>query len=107
MSQIIRINSSSGSLLIEADGIETRQRASSSQNVIDKLDIMFDILLQDQIVKHCELFTGAFNKLKEMEKPPTKASAEFGLKFNGEGNLYVVKVAAEANFKINFEWKLD
>jgi hypothetical protein len=36
-----------------------------------------------------------------------KANTEFGLQFNGEGNVYVAKVGAQANFKITFEWEFQ
>ena len=106
MSQILKMDSSYGSLLIESEGNQVRQRGRDHKNVIKKLDIMLEKVLQEQIVIQCELFTDVFKELKELEKKPKKAKIEFGLKINGEGNIYVVKTTAEANFKINFEWEL-
>jgi hypothetical protein len=43
--------------------------------------------------------------VKTQTIPPKKAQAEFGLQFNGEGNVYVAKVGAQSSFKISFEWE--
>ena len=48
------------------------------------------------------------NTFKKLEKnaAPHKVTAEFGVKVNGEGNVFVVKSSAEASLKIVAEWNL-
>ncbi len=74
---------------------------------VTKVDQFFDELLIEEIVQNCNALTKAFVKLKkENDIPPSKAHAEFGLKFSSEGNIYVTKVSGEGNFKISVDWDL-
>jgi len=73
--------------------------------VIAKIDQALDTMIQNQIAEHCKMLISAFEQVKQQAIPPKKAQAEFGLQFNGEGNVYVAKVGAQASFKISFEWE--
>ena len=87
-------------------GAATRASASKRSRVLDRLDAGLDRVIQHQIIEHCKLLEGAFEELGKHSIPPSKASAEFGLQVNGEGNVFVAKVAGQASFKIAFEWSL-
>jgi len=43
----------------------------------------------------------------EPEHSPNRISAEFGLKFSGGGNVYIVKSTAECSLKIRVEWEIN
>ena len=74
---------------------------------VREVDQFFDELIIEEIVQNCNILTKAFMKLKQdNEISPSKAHAEFGLKFSGEGNVYVTKVSGESNFKISVDWEL-
>jgi hypothetical protein len=38
---------------------------------------------------------------------PSKATLEFGLRFSGEGSIYVVKAIGEATLKVTVEWNFQ
>lgn len=80
-------------------------RRGGEEKVLRKIDRALDTMIQDQIVEHCHMLVGAFEQIKTHDIPPKKANAEFGLQFNGEGNVYVAKVGAQSSFKISFEWE--
>ncbi|MCP4216174.1 MAG: hypothetical protein GY765_16115 [bacterium] len=106
MPEFIEMNMGSGKVLVEAAASDNRTvRSGPGENIIKKFDKALDTVLQHQIVDHCKILAGAFEQLKEQPIHPQKATAEFGLQFNGEGNIYVTKVGAQASFKVSFEWE--
>jgi len=77
-----------------------------NEGVIKKLDKAFDTLIQNEIIEHCRILSSAFEQLKEQDISPKKATAEFGLQFNAEGNIYVAKISSQSSFKVSFEWEI-
>lgn len=74
---------------------------------VKKVERFFDERLIEGIVRNCDVLTKAFIELKaQSEIPPSTAHVEFGLKFTGEGNVYITKFAGEANFRISVDWDL-
>jgi inner membrane protein involved in colicin E2 resistance len=53
-----------------------------------------------------ENISETFKNKIDKDLAPDKIELEFGLKVSGEGNIYVVKSAAEASLKITAEWKI-
>lgn len=95
-----------GAILVEVPEGEGIQEVGTIEEAIEKMDKAFDRLVQHEIVENCKVLVSAFERLKKQPLPPRKALAEFGLQFNREGNVYLVKAAANANFKISLEWEL-
>lgn len=68
-------------------------------------DKYFSEIVQNEIVEYCKILTSSFEKLKLQSVPPKKVAAEFGIQATGEGDVYLAKVSANANFKISIEWE--
>ncbi len=94
-----------GTVLVEVPEEEGIQRVGKGKKILEAADKVFDRLVQNEIVENCKVLVGAFEQLKEHSIPPRKATAEFGLQFNSEGNIYVVKASGQASFKISVEWE--
>jgi hypothetical protein len=112
MSKFIKVKVGQETLLVEVTRENQRYdgdvyRSGGEENsTVEKLDQMLDRVIQKQIVEHCKILMVAFEQLKTQPIPPKKASAEFGLQFNAEGNVYVAKVGSQSTFRISFEWEL-
>lgn len=109
MSQIIKMNAQNGeSILVEVDEAKPTLQPISKKpsREIQSLDRLFDQITSDQIVNTCVGILDGFRRLRDHEPCPQKASAEFGLQFNIEGNAYVVKASTDASIKITIEWSL-
>jgi hypothetical protein len=85
---------------------ESEGKVGKLMDALDVVDQAFDHLVQNEITEYCNILIGAFENVKGLPIPPKKAQAEFGLQCNGEGNVYIAKISAQANFKIAFEWEL-
>lgn len=115
MAQLIEMKMRDSTILIETteeieesnkyDGYYKEGQRGNKEKVLSKIDRALDTVIQKQIVEHYKMLIGAFEQVKTQSIPPKKARAEFGLQFNGEGNVYVAKVGAQSNFKISFEWE--
>lgn len=95
--KIVRIEVSSAS----EDGKVNKEKT------LEMLDKAFDRIVQNEIIEYCNILVGAFEQLKEQSIPPKKAHAEFGIQGSAEGNVYLAKIAAQANFKVCLEWDLS
>ena len=112
MSKLVKMKLGDSTVLVEApddvqpvDGGNT-QLSIMGNDVVDALDKTYDELVQNEIVENCRVLTLAFEKLKEQSIVPSKATAEFGLQFTGEGNIYLVKASAQASITVTMEWQL-
>jgi hypothetical protein len=107
MAQLVKMKiGNSGTILIEVSEEDIGfEKTSRGTDVIKEVDEAFDAVIQHEIVENCRVLLGAFDQLKRQALPPAKATAEFGLKFTAEGNVYVVKTTAEASFKVSIEWQ--
>lgn len=114
MAELVQMKMGQGTILVEVtDKGKTVQDFSGhyqddvergENKVLVKIDQALDTMIQDQIVEHCKMLAGAFEQIKKQTIAPKKAHAEFGLQFNGQGNVYVAKVGAQSSFKISFDW---
>ena len=112
MSKLVKMKLGNRTVLVEApDDVQPADGgyaplSITGNDVVGALDKTYDELVQNEIVENCRVLTLAFEKLKEQSIAPTKATAEFGLQFTGEGNIYLVKASAQASITITVEWQL-
>ena len=70
------------------------------------------VQVSGSVEKNLDRLVGAVKPLSEslleaiqsLEKKPDSISAEFGLSFNAEGNIFVVKASGEASLKVTLTW---
>ncbi len=107
MPKFVKMKLGQGSALIEiAEAQQEIYRSDdSTDGVLDRLDKALDKVIQHQIVEHCKLLEGAFEQLKQRPIRPKKASAEFGLQCNAQGDIFIAKAGGQASFKVSFEWE--
>lgn len=115
MAQLVQMKMGKGTVWVEVteevdqskkyETYDENAPRGGEEKIIAKIDQALDSMIQNQIAEHCKMLVGAFEQVKQQAIPPKKATAEFGLQFNGEGNVYVAKVGAQASFKISFEWE--
>ena len=82
------------SILIEVSDVE------GEGSVVQAGPLTFEEMLK-KIKPFCE---SIINNFKELSVKPNSASAEFGVKISGEGNLFIVKASGEATLKITLNW---
>jgi hypothetical protein len=103
--KVSKVNADATVLVEVPEGGSGFKPVGKAGDLIKEVDASFDNVVQHEIVENCRVLLGAFEQLKTHGTPPAKATAEFGLKFTAEGNVYVVKTSAEASFKITVEWQ--
>lgn len=107
MGTLIKMQRSSGDvILVEGDSNQRVSRSNIIEKIIEKLDVKFCKIMENEIYENCKMIEASFKKLEDLDNKPSKASAEFGLQFSTEGNIYVTKVTGNCNFKITMEWSL-
>ena len=93
--------------------IETDEEAAEAAVVPERVGVLkkaekfipFE-KVSDTIRAYCTGLVKTFKGL-EPEHSPNRISAEFGLKFSGEGNVYIVKSTAECSLKVRVEWEIN
>ncbi len=105
---IIKTKLSNGeSVLIEVSTDSGDGKIGRIKEPIEIIDKEFDKFIQNQIIEHCSILVGSFEELKKQAVPPKKVTVEFGIQTNAEGNVYLAKISAQANFKISVEWNFE
>jgi len=94
-------------VFIEVSSDSSDGKVSKVKKTMEFVDEAFDKLVQNEITEYCNILVGAFEDLKKQAIPPKKANAEFGLQGSAEGNVYLAKISAQANFKVSLEWELS
>ncbi len=94
-------------ILVEIPEDAGLHKVGKLEKVLDATGKAFDQLVQTEIVENCKVLVGAFEQLKGQSLPPKKATAEFGLQFTAEGNIYMVKASGQATIKISFDWEIS
>lgn len=94
-------------VFVEISSASGDGKVGKAKKAIQAVDEAFDKLIQNEITEYCNILVGAFENLKKQPIPPKKANAEFGIQGGVEGNVYLAKIAAQANFKISLEWNLS
>jgi len=108
MPQLVKMKvGDSEEILVEIPESTDFYNVSRGSDILEKLDRAFDEAVQNTIVENTRVIIGAFEKLRQEHLKPVKASAEFGLQFTAEGNVYLVKTAAQASIKVSFEWQFS
>ena len=92
--------------------------AGDSKIMIESTDIIYDSTvvpaggpqleknLNKMLEKLHPLCESIVTTFEGLAKKPESGSAEFGLSFAAEGNLFVVKASGEATIKITLNWRL-
>jgi hypothetical protein len=70
-----------------------------------KVKINYQTISQ-AILDYSKPIIDSFEVLGNGKVPPKKATVEFGLSFNGTGNIYLVEASMEATMKVSLEWEL-
>ena len=100
MRKLIEVKTGPGTILVETDDIKLPSEVIKAGGRVEKnIDKMLE-----RLQPFCESIINNFQKLT---LKPTTASAEFGLNFTFEGNVFVVKASAEATVKVTLNWTLD
>jgi len=94
-------------VFIEVSSDSGDGKVSKVKKAMESVDEAFDKLVQNEITEYCNILVGAFEDLKKQAIPPKKVNAEFGLQGSAEGNVYLAKISAQANFKVSLEWELS
>ena len=112
---LIRMRRGEGEfVLVEVDGAAAKPsgvgKASgigdATETIVRQVDQALDRVLIHEIVENCRTINAAFDELVTAKLSVTEATATFGLKVSGEGNVYVVKTSVEAAFTVEVKWKL-
>jgi len=98
-SRLIRLNDDT---LVEVE-VPDRQAVPLSGGAADKVSSALDII-QPILTKACKPVVAAWQALKN-EVDIEKTEIEFGLSFEGEGNIYISKAKAGANLTIKITLK--
>ena len=107
MTNLIKVKFDGAEIWIETDEEAAEAAAVPERvSVLEKAEkfIPFE-KISDTIRAYCTGLVKTFKGL-EPEHSPNRISAEFGLKFSGEGNVYIVKSTAECSLKVRVEWEL-
>lgn len=99
-----------GSIFVEVPEKERTSGPSRGAKIIDicqNIDQAFDDVVKKQIIENCKTIISALEEIKSLPLPPENCNVEFGLQFNGEGNIYIAKISTQANFKVSFQWNFN
>jgi len=100
MRKLIELKSGANTILVEADDVQYHGGVVQAGGPIDK---NIDKILE-KLQPFCESIISYFEKLT---LKPTTASAEFGVDFTIEGNIFIAKASAEASVKVTLNWTLN
>lgn len=106
MPRLVQMKLGDSTILVEAADDDVRF-LSAREEAVSAVDKAYAALVQNEIAENCRVLVGALEKLKDQPLAPNKGTAEFGLQFTGEGNIYLVKVSAQASIKVTLEWQLS
>lgn len=106
MNHLIKVKTEEIEFFIETDKIEKDRGLPTPAGVPQEL--VKEIASFDKFSKVVKsICSSLVNNMNEIpiENRPSKYSAEFGMKINLEGNIYLVNVGGEATFTISAEWE--
>ena len=107
MSKLIQMPYQDGSIIVEVETTEGEivPVGKTGERIAKTVEQAFE-KVEDVIVNSCTVLTGALKKLAEKEPTLESASLECGFQFSGEGNIYMVKTAAQGSIKVTMNLKL-
>jgi len=79
--------------------------SKTGERVIEEANEAFE-KVESGIIDTGSKLSRALKNLAEKEASLQSASLEFGLQFTGEGNIYLVKTAAQGSIKVSINLKL-
>jgi hypothetical protein len=100
MGKLVSLDAGNVTILVESTAVEGEKVVIQSGAVglaKKNLDKMLEV-----IKPFCESLKKNFEALGAYK--PDSASAEFGLSFSGEGNVFFVKASGEASVKVILNW---
>ena len=100
MNKLVKVESDSGTILIESTFSEQTGKMVQAGGVSDKIAKKLENLLE--VIK--PMTDTIVESVNTLQKKPTSISAEFGLSITAEGNIFVGKVSGESSLKITFTW---
>ena len=107
MANLVQVKCDEVNVWIEPEGEivsgKRTQKVSVSESM-KKTMISFE-KISDTIKAYCTSLVKTFKEI-DIEYAPDKIKAEFGLKISAEGNVFVVKSAAEGSINITAEWEM-
>ena len=108
MSKLIQMPSQFGPIIVEVETTEDEivPVSKTGERIISEAKETFD-KVEDVIANSSLVMTNALKNLAKKEPALDTASLEYGFQFTGEGNIYMVKVAAEGSIKVNINLKLN
>ena len=102
MGRLIQISTGRGDEKITIESTDVNESQLVQAGVADRIEKNLQIML-NVINPICEALV---NNIKSLgDNKPTSSSAEFGLNFSAEGNIYFVKAAGEASIKVVLNWQ--
>ena len=107
MSKLIKMPSEDGSIVVEVETAEGEiiQVSKTGERIIEEAKEAFE-RVESAIIDTGSKLSRALKNLAEKEPSLESASLEFGLQFTGEGNIYLVKTAAQGSIKVSINLKL-
>ena len=107
MSKLIKMPTKEGSIIVEVETAEGEiiPVSKTGERVIEEANEAFE-KVESAIIDTGSKLSRALKNLAEKEPSLESASLEFGLQFTGEGNIYLVKTAAQGSIKVSINLKL-
>ena len=107
MSKLIKMPSKEGSIIVEVETTEDEiiPVGKLGERIIKEAKEAFEGV-ESAIIDIGSKLSRALKNLAEKEPSLESASLEFGLQFTGEGNIYLVKMAAQGSIKVSINLKL-
>ncbi|UCE05852.1 MAG: hypothetical protein JSW07_20050 [bacterium] len=107
MSKLIKMPSEDGSIIVEVETTEGEiiPVSKKGERIIEEAKEAFE-KVENVIISTGSKLSRALKNLAEKEPSLESASLEFGLQFSGEGNIYLVKTAAQGSIKVSINLKL-
>ena len=106
MSKLIKMPSKEGAIIVEVETTEDKiiPVSKKGERIIEEAKEAFE-RVESAIIDTGSKLSRALKNLAEKEPSLESASLEFGLQFTGEGNIYLVKTAAQGSIKLKFDSK--
>lgn len=108
MSKLIEMPCKDGSIIVEVETTEGEivpVKKKTGERLVEKVEQAFD-KVESVIVNSCAVLTNALKNLAEKEPTLETATLEFGFQLTGEGNIYMVKTAAQGSIRVSMNLKL-
>ena len=107
MSKLIKMPSKDGSIIVEVETTEDEiiPVSRKGERLIEEVEEAFE-RVESAIINTGSKLSRALKKLAEEEASLDSASLEFGIQFTGEGNIYLVKTAAQGSIKVSINLRL-